>query len=67
MPTMLSMRLQQDFAARGMGLRVLAGFEAGTGLSDRFAEREGTPEDRSGGASAACAGISPIWLVCVTI
>jgi hypothetical protein len=45
-------RLQQDFAARGMG------------LSDRFAKPEVEPEDRSGGAPAACAGISPMWLVC---
>jgi hypothetical protein len=60
-------RLQQDFATRGMGLRVPAGFEANTGLSERFAEREVTPEDRSGGASAAYAGISPMWLVCATI
>jgi len=36
-------RLQQDFAARAMG------------LSDRFAEPEVAPEDRSGGAPAACA------------
>jgi len=45
-------RLQQDFAARGMG------------FSDRFAELEVAPGDRSGGAPAACAGISPMWLVC---
>jgi hypothetical protein len=48
-------RLQQDFAARGMA------------LSDRFAEPEVAPEDRSGGAPAACAGISPMWLVCATV
>jgi hypothetical protein len=39
-------RLQQDFAVRGMG------------LSARFAELEVPPENRSGGAPAACAGIS---------
>jgi hypothetical protein len=45
-------RLKQDFAARGMG------------LSDRFAEPEVAPEDRSGGAPAAARALANVVGVC---